>query len=242
MILLEEVDSLLPDESKIMETIFYTHDKYSDLRRKFNSAWTNLYLEINHDSPKFQHEGYDGFDSDATVGDLDKPYEIAFTLTDATTARMAVQLFSETYRGKVYILREGFSVEDNESLAYCNNPFRLPLNFYGYGEFKRRFTARWTNLSIKLYDVAPREGGLWRGERELANDFEMSNLPNAGSAFLHDYVFISTWGKRLAEVRIAAAIRNEKFDIECERNLRNTQLKKFNEAASLEALREMSSR
>ena len=232
---------IVPEESEITGTVFYTHESYPMLRHKFNSAWTNLVLELHHSSAKFQHEGYDEFDSDTTFGDSGKPNEIAFTLNDETTARTAMQLFSKTYGGEAYILRDGgVSIEDKESLFYCNNPFRLPLNEFTYGEFKRRFTNQWTNLSIKLYDVAPRTGGLWRGDKELADDFEMSNLKNADSAFLHDYLYISTWGERLVYVRIAAAIKNDKFGIDCEGNLRNTVLKKFNEAASLEAIRIMS--
>ena len=54
---------------------------------------------------------------------------------------------------------------------------------------------------------------------------------------------ISTWGEKLVFVRIAAAaIRNDRFNIECEKNLRNTQLKEFNEGESAEAFRSMASR
>lgn len=229
-----------PDESKTAGTVFYTHDSYATLRHKFNAAWTNLELELHHWSAILQHEGRDEFDVDATFGDPHSPNEIAFALTDETTGRAAATLFSEQFGGEANILRDGGSIEDDEPLAYCNNPFRLPLNEFTYGEFKRRFSNRWTNLSVKLYDVAPRTGGLWRGDRELADDFEMGNLKHADKAFLHDYTYISTWGELLVYVRIAAAIRNDKFGVECEGNLRNTRLKKFNEAENSEAIRIMS--
>jgi hypothetical protein len=231
-----------PDESNIAGTVFYTHDSYATLRHTFNSAWTNLSLELHHSSAKLQHEGYDEFDIDATFGDPNTPNEIAFTLSDETIVQTAMQLFSEHFGGEAVILRDGSSVENKESLGYCNNPFKLPLNEFTYGEFKRRFSERWTNLSIEFYDTSPHAGGLHRGGRELADDFDMKTLKHADKAFLHDYIYISTWGEKLVYIRVDAAIKNNKFGVYCEGNLRNAKLKEFNEVDNSESLRQMSVR
>ncbi len=110
-----------PTESDIEGTVFYTHDSYSTLRYKFNSAWTNLELELHHWSAVFQHEGRDEFDVDATFGDPNRANKIAFALTAETTVRNARQMFSETYGGAADILRDGLAVKDDESLGNCNN-------------------------------------------------------------------------------------------------------------------------
>ena len=216
--------------SKMTGTIFYKHDNYETLRRKFNGAWTNLHLELHDRGPKLDHEDRDEFADDATFADANTPNEVVFTLTDETIAETAVRLLEENCGGKVWILRDSFSVEAGETLEYCNNPFRLPLNVFSYGEFKRRFAERWTNLSIELYDASPNAGGLGQNSRELADDFEMKNLKNADSAYLHEYVYISTWSDALKNVQIAAAIKNNRLGIYCERNWIYKRLKEFQAA------------
>ena len=231
-----------PDESSIAGTVFYTHDGYAMLRHKFNSAWKNLSLELHHSSAKLQHEGYDEFDSDATFGDANSPNKIAFALTDETIVREAERLFSDYFGGEAIILRDGLSPENKESLGYCNNQFKLLLNEFAYGEFKRRFSEHWTNLSIELYTNPPHEVGEPQKSDELADDFDMKTLKNAEKAFLHDYVYISDWSDKLVFIRIAASIKNDKFGIYSQGNYRRIRLKEFNEAESSESLRRMSVR
>ena len=236
--LLEEIHALLPPvESKIIEplpmqaeisgTAFYKHDNYATLRHTFNASWTNLDLELHHISDKFYHEGYDEIEGDWSLKNAGGINELVFALTDETTANEAETLFEKHFGVRARILREDLSVEGHETLAYCNNPFRLPLNVYTYSEFKRRFTERWTNLGIELYDTAPHEGGLWTNSKEFADNFEMKNLKNADQAYLHDYIYISDWGNLLKNVQVAAAIRNDKINVYCEGNLRNERLKDF---------------
>lgn len=217
-----------PFASTVMEITFYKHENYAAVRQKFESAWTNLTLELHHNSGKFDKEGYDELEIELNFVNPDIPQE-AFTLTDETAAEKAETLFEQEFGGHALILRDYISVERRESLAYCNNPFRLPLNKYTYGEFKRRFTERWTNLAIELYDTAPHEGGLWANSRELKDDFEMANLKNADKAYLHDYAYISDWGRTLKDVRVAAMFRNDALNIYCEDNLKNLRLRDFNE-------------
>lgn len=239
---LEELHALLPHEPEIVtpqiiepvsaetETtgvIFYKNDNYSALRYTFNTAWPNLELELHHNSSKFDKEGYDELESDANLADPNSPNRAVFTLTDETLAGAAEKLFEGNFGVRAVILRDGLSIESRESLAYCNNPFRLPLNAYTYGEFKRRFTEHWSNLSIELYDTSPHDGGLWRNERELADDFEMKNLKKADKAFLHDYIYISDWGKMLKNVQVAAAIKNKTLGIYAEGNFKDERLKDF---------------
>jgi len=238
----EESKITAPDELETAGTVFYTHDSYAILRRKFNSSWTNLQLELHHRSAKFQHEGYDEFDSDATFGDPNIPNKIAFTLTGETIVRTAAELFSEHFGGETYILRDGTSSENLETLRYCNNPFRLPLDEYTYGEFKRRFSERWTNLSIELYTNSPHKVGEPQTSGELADVFDMKTLKNAEKAFLGDYVYISDWSDKLAFIRIAARIKNEKCGICSVGNYARIKLKEFNEADNSESLRRMSVR
>ena len=230
------------DESGIMRVDFYRHDNYATLERRLKSGWANLSLELNHASAKFQHEGWDIMDAEDTFGDLTKPNEIAFALDDETTAGEASRLFSEFSGGTAYVVRDQYPVESPETLAYCNNPFRLPLDEFTYGEFKRRFSERWTNLSVELYKNPPHIVGAPHGSGELAEDFEMKNLKHADKAFLHDYIFISTWSDKLVYIRIAAAIKNNRFGIYSEKNYRRMMLKEFNEAESAEWLREKSIR
>ena len=139
-------------------------------------------------------------------------------------------------------MRDGISIEDKESLGYCNDPFKLPINKFTYGEFKRRFTERWTNLSIELYKNPPHEVGEPQKSDELADDFDMKTLKNAEKAFLRDYVYISDWSDKLVFIRIAASIKNDKFGIYSQGNYRSIRLKEFNEAESSESLRRMSIR
>ncbi len=110
----------LPNEIETSETIFYTHENYSTLRRKFNAAWTNLELELHHQSAKFQHEGRDEFGGDAAFGDPHCPNEIAFALTGETTVKKARQMFSDAYGGAADILRGQRAAEENDSLAAAN--------------------------------------------------------------------------------------------------------------------------
>lgn len=214
-------------DQNIMEPTFYRHDNYPMLRLKFSAAWPNLALEMHHTSAKLDKEGWDEFDSDAAFASPDSPNQAVFTLSKETIVRDAARLFSENFGGTAFILRDGVSVEEQETLEYCNDPFRLPLNEFSYAEFKRRFTGRWTNLSIELFDTAPHNGGLWRNSRELAEDFEMRNLRNADRAYLHDYLYISTWGGLLKNVHVAAMIKNNRLGIYAEDNLTNLKLKDF---------------
>ncbi|MEP6901424.1 MAG: hypothetical protein ABJA66_06710 [Actinomycetota bacterium] len=137
--LLEEIHALLPVapktvEPKIIETtpvepqiagtVFYKHDNYAAIRVTFNSRWPNLQLELHYNSGKFDKEGYDELESDASFADPGTPNAAVLTLTDETWAGEAEKLFEQSFGGRARILRDGVSVERHESLAYCNNPFR----------------------------------------------------------------------------------------------------------------------
>ena len=196
------------------------------VQTKFNAKWPNLNLELHHCSSKLDKEGFDEFDHETTLCDLNSVREVALTLSNETIAATAMRLFGQSYGGRAFILRDRLSVEEKESLAYCNSPFRLPLNEFSYREFKRRFTHRWPNLSIELYDTTPNQGGLGAGLNELAEDFEMKTLSKVGDA-LHDYIFISDWGNSLKRGNLAAEIKNKRLGISCERNEIFKRLKDF---------------
>jgi|GEM_PF-6297878 len=217
------------DSVKTGEATFYKHDNYAALKHTFNSAWPNLLLELHHLGNRLDKEGRDDFDEDAIFADVNGPNDIVLSLTNQTLAGEAIQILSKTFNGQAFILREYASVEEEETLEYCNDPFTLPLDRFTYGDFKRRFTERWTNLSIELYDTSPDAGGLSQNSRELADTFNMSTLKIVGDP-LHDYMFISDWGTSLKRGCIAAAIKNNKLGIYCEGNWRFQRLRKFQAA------------
>lgn len=111
-----------PVKNEPSGTIFYRHETYAELRRKFKAAWTNLDLELHRDwSAVFQHEGRDEFENDASFGEPRCANEFAFALTDETTVKKARQMLSETYGGATDILRDRRTVEDDGTLANCND-------------------------------------------------------------------------------------------------------------------------
>ena len=85
--LLEEIHALLPVESKVVEplpiqaeitgTVFYKYDDYRTLKQKFRASWTNLDLELHHNSNKFYHEGYDEIEDDWSLKNAGSKNELA---------------------------------------------------------------------------------------------------------------------------------------------------------------------
>ena len=195
-----------PDPLADAKVAFYKHDNYATISVNFGKAWPNLTLELNHASDKFYHEGYDEIEYETQFFDVLEPNAVFLSLNDETISDTAIRLFEEASGGRCYILRDGLSIERNESLEYCNEPFMLPLNKYTYGDFKRKFTERWPNLTIEMFDVSPYHGVLTSGYQELADDFDMSTQKASGDA-LHDYIFISDWGATLKQSNLGAAIK-----------------------------------
>ena len=212
-----------------MEATFYKRDNYAAVKGAFNSAWPNLHLELHHPGPWLDHEGRDEFDDDAEFAPSTSEGDVVLWLTDKTISGTALKLLSERFAGQAFILRDYVSVEEEETLEYCNDPFKLPLNEFNYGEFKRRFSERWSNLSIELYDRSPDPGGLGQSAAQFPDDFDMGSLGNAGDP-LHDYIFISDWGISLKRGCVGAAIRNNKLGTYCEGNCRYKRLKAFQSA------------
>jgi hypothetical protein len=176
---------------------------------------------------KYWKESRDVFDDDQTFFDTIGPDDVVLWLTDQSIAETANKLFSDRFNCAAFILRNGLSVEDPETLEYCNDPFMLPLNKFTYGEFKRLFSQRWPNLSIELYDVSPDHGGLWRGAKELDNDLDMSSFSEVGYP-LHDYIYIYEWADSLKRLgNLAAMIKNVKLGVDCDGNWRNLRLNAF---------------
>lgn len=206
---------------------FCKHDNYAILCAKLAAAWPNLTLEMNHISPRFYHEGRDEFDLETTFFDASEPNDIVITLDDNTISGTATRMFEELFGGRCYILRNGLSVESNETLEYGNDPFMLPLNKFIYGEFKKRFAERWPNLTIQMFDVSPYHGVLTSGYKELADDFDMATQKACGDP-LHDYIFISDWGSTLKRSNLGAAIINNALGKICTGNDRNERLKNYN--------------
>ncbi|MFT3745508.1 MAG: hypothetical protein QM785_14600 [Pyrinomonadaceae bacterium] len=207
--------------------VFCKHDNYATLCAEVTAAWPNLTLELNHISPQFYHEGRDEFDYETVFFDASEPNGVVITLDDDTISEIACRLFEEQFGGRCYILRDGLSVEGDETLEYCNDPFRLPLNKFKYGEFKKLFSERWTNLTIQMFDVSPYHGVLTSGYKELADNFDMATQNACGDP-LHDYIFISDWGATLKRSNLGATIINNSLGTACTGNDRNERLKNYN--------------
>lgn len=197
------------------QATFYKHDNYGTLKQTFKTAWPNLRLVLNEDGPAFYKNGFDEFSDDKTFFAADVPNDVVMALTDQTFVGAALDLFAAGFKCEPMILCEGYDAEIERTLDHWNIPFKLPLNVYKYGDFKRRFSGHWTNLSIELYDASPAHGGLQRGTRELAADFDMSSLTDVGYP-LHDYILVATWGESLKRGPLSAAIKNEKLGIYCQ--------------------------
>ncbi len=213
------------------KAIFYKNCTYAELCRTLSAAWPSLELELHHEGPKLDKEGWDYFDYDAILGDSTQPNDVAFWLTDETYAETAVRLFSDQYGGRAYINRGGYSVETRETIEYCNDPFMLPMNKYSYGEFKRLAVERWPNLTIELYDVSPYHGVLTSGYPELPADFDMTTLTAVGDP-LHDYIYICDWRDSLKRGKIGASIKNNRLGTLCSGNEVNQRLKDYEAATA----------
>jgi hypothetical protein len=194
---------------------FHKHDNYATMKQTFRAAWPNLRLELHERGAAFYKDGFAEFNDDKTFFAADVPNDVVMALTDQTLAGAALELFAARFKCEPIILCEGYEVEVERTLDHLNTPFMLPLNVFKYREFKRRFSEHWTNLSIELYDASPGHGGLGRGAKELALDFDMSSLADVGYP-LHDYIAVATWGASLKDGPLSAAIKNEKLGIYCD--------------------------
>ncbi len=222
-------ENIAANPIKNMKAVFYRHDKYFVLCAKFQAAWPTLRMELHHPGIKLDKEGWDEFEENTIEPDLTTPNTPLFALNDDDTAAEAQRLFSQHYGAQAYILRNGPSVPERETLADCNNPFTLPLNQFSYGEFKRRFSERWPNLSIQLYNSSPYPGGLGQNKsnQELGDDFDMKTLKNTERTFLHDYLYISDWGTLLGKTDLFATIKPSKPEIAWDRNSIYKRLRDF---------------
>ncbi|HBB95109.1 MAG TPA: hypothetical protein DC054_06935 [Blastocatellia bacterium] len=196
---------------------FSRHDNYATMKQTFRAAWPNLRLELHERGAAFYKDGFAEFNDDKTFFAADVPNDVVMALTDQTLAGAALELFAARFKCEPVILCEGYEVEVERTLDHLNTQFKLPLNVFEYGDFKRRFSEHWTNLSIELYDASPEHGGLGRGAKELAADFDMSGLTDVGYP-LHDYISIATWGESLKGGPLSAAIKNERLGIYCQGN------------------------
>ena len=205
------------DPSSPAQATFYKHDNYATMKQTFRAAWPNLRLELHERGAAFYKDGVAEFGDNKTFFAADVPNDVVMALTDQTLAGAALELFAARFKCEPVILCEGYEVEVERTLDHLNTPFKLPLNVFSYGDFKRRFSEHWTNLSIELYDSSPGHGGLGRGAKELAVDFDMSSLTDVGYP-LHDYISVATWGESLKGGSLSAAIKNEKLGIYCQGN------------------------
>ena len=205
------------DPSSLAKATFYKHDNYATMKQTFRAAWPNLRLELHERGAAFYKDGVAEFNDDKTFFAADVPNDVVMALTDQTLAGAALELFAARFKCEPVILCETYEVEVERTLDHLNTQFKLPLNVFIYGEFKRRFSEHWTNLSIELYDASPGHGGLGRGARELAVDFDMSSLADVGYP-LHDYISVAAWGESLKGGSLSAAIKNEKLGIYCQGN------------------------
>lgn len=250
-----------------MEVEFYKQDSYLEMRRKFTGAWVNLRLELHEQSPRFYKEGADEFETDKRFFSPEIADEPLFTLTGDTIKAAARKLLAQHYS---YRAKPGEWVEaaiygnfldvvsyppETETLDECNEGFYLPLNKYVYGEFKRRFTERWTNLSVEVYPSELPAGEMPVGTAELADDFEMTKLTRvnrlaardyyerdgerdvveklANESVLRDAACLAGFENSLRNSGIFVRIKNKKLGVYWERKLNLDQLKNFQAAETI---------
>ena len=202
-----------------MQILFYPTDTYATAKHKFNNAWPNLSLEVNYATAKYWHEGWDEFEEDTPMIDKTDPAIPVFSLTEEMLAGEVIQLFSTHFSGEAMLVRTGVSVEMNETLAYSNDPFILPINKIIYSDYQRRFTGRWTNLSVHLYNTANKY-------MELEAHVLLQGRKGVPTA-LNDYTFISEWRHTLSRIHLCAAIQNNQLNISWEGDMRPLRIKEF---------------
>jgi len=254
-----------------MEAKFYKHDSYLEIRRKFTGAWENLRLEIHRQSLRFHKEGDDEFETNARFYPLETENELLFTLYGKTTKAAAQNLFADFYCEKNSPPRTSseaciygnfpdkvYNPPETGTLDECNNPFYLPLNKYIYADFKRRFTERWTNLSVEVYPSDFQAGEMPPDAVELADVFEMTNLTCVNRLVRHDYyerngfrdvieklanesilrddIYLADFETSLRNSGIFVRVKNKRFGIYWERSLNCDRLKDFQTAEFSESL------
>lgn len=202
-----------------MQASFYNTDTYAIAKQRFNDAWPNLFLEVHHASRKYWHEGRDEKEEDTQMTATIDPAVPVFTLTDETLAGNAIHLFATHFSGEALVLHLGVSVERNETLSYGNDPFILPLNKFTYREYKRRFTERWPNLSIHLYNTKQQY-------TELGLNLVIKGKKGLCTA-INDYTFIFDWRHTLSHIDLSAAIKNNRLGISWDGDMRPLRLKEF---------------
>lgn len=245
-----------------MEIHFCRQDSYRMMRQKFTAAWPNLRLELHRQTNFLWKEGHDEIDDDERFFPPHAPDATLFTLSGGTTLAVAQRLFADYYheggapsvniepsiygnaRHEITYPFGGATLDEN------NAPFVLRLNQWPYAEFKRRFTERWTNLSIEIFQItAPGDE-----QQELPDDFEMNTLTRVNrlvqyhiyerdgvrsavekvvnEEVLRDEVYLAALANSLQRSGIVFNIRNNRLGIEWSPTLKQHRLREFQEAGS----------
>jgi hypothetical protein len=221
-----------------MEVTFSGRDTYAETRRKFNTAWPGLRIEIHWSDVFYYKEGMNEVESDTVFVIKDQP-DKTFSLNDDTTVEAAEELFKYNFGAHkdqlaVHIIDnftdKWISPVGKQSLAEASDPFILRPGEFTYGEFQRRFSEHWPGLSIQLFQIAPVENAA-TDLIELPADMELKDLTGMAihglwrsrvierqgvrnvvevitENYLHDHLYISDYKNELEKAGIRMAIED----------------------------------
>jgi hypothetical protein len=222
----------------IMEAIFSSRDTYAETRRKFNTAWPLLRIEIHWSDAFYYKEGMNEVSPD-TVFAIGDRSDKTFSLDDDTTIEAAEELFKLNFGARedqlaVYIIDnfvdKSVYPTGKQTLAEASDPFILRPKEFTYHEFQRLFSVHWPGLSIRLFQIGTAEDP-GANLTELPAEMELKDLTGMAiqglwrgrvierqgvrdivevltENYLHDHLYISDYKNELEKAGIGMAIEN----------------------------------